>query len=713
MHLVRINTVLVLLTLGAVFGGGRFAPSNVLAAAPVLVLTNQTATNKFGQYATEILRGEGLVAFDERDRASWSADPNAGAILAGYSAVLMSEMNLTTSEQQLLRNYVQGGGALIAARPDAGLSDVFGIQLAGDQPESMHQYFGVDPQYRPGQGITHGGLQYHGVASTYNLQGASALAHLYANRTTPTTNPAVTLHNFGQGKAVAFAFDPAKSVVLTRQGNPNWQNSEGDGLSQYRPHDFFARANGRTWYDPSVISIPHADELQRFLANVLIETNEAPLPRMWYLPENHKTLMINTGDGEDDFGDRFDAILNDAASYGGKFSLYLRDVGVSYTTADKEAEWRAAGHEVGVHVFAGGAEGAGAVGALTIAYNNLVGSLQNKFGHGARTARSHTIDWTGWVDMARIEANAGTSLDTNFYHYLNSSVVNPISANGYFTGSGLPQRFIDENGDVLDIYQAATQWPDEWFADNGMTAQQAFNIMKSMFENAESNGYYSTFVNNIHPVRYNGSDDITATWANAIWAYAQAEGIPMWSADMLLDFTNARNDSQFLNITHTENELEFDFIAGSAASYDLTIMIPALWQDTEVHTITVDGTPIVWSLEEIKGLPYAMFTTQSVQAHIVASYGVAAEGDFNGDGNIDAADYVVWRKHGGTDTAYDKWKVNFGSRANAGASSYTTVPELFSFWPPILGAMMTSIRRRSREFDRRTAQVGRRAPRHP
>jgi hypothetical protein len=614
--------------------------SPVRAAAPVLVLSESGGANPFGNYLSEVLRGEGLLAFEQRDRATWMSDPNPASLLAGYSAVVMPEMNLAPAEQQLLRDYVHGGGVLIGARPDNGLSDVYGIEFAGNRPERLHQYFGVDADRASGRGITHGALQYHGVAANYNLQGANGLAYLYANPTTASSNPAVTTHAYGQGRAIAFAFDPSNSIVLTRQGNPEWQNTEGDGIPGYRPHDFFSRTDGRTLYDPDRMGIPHADELQRFMANVLIDAHEAPLPRMWYLPGTHKSIMINTGDGEDNYDAQFDAVLNDAASYGGKFSVYLRDYGVTNTTPAKEAQWRAAGHEVGVHAYADGAEGAGGEAYMDFAYSRVVGALQSKFGHGSRTARNHTIDWTGWVDMARIEADHGTLLDTNYYHYLNGSVVNPLATNGYFTGSGLAQRFIDEDGELLDIYQAATQWPDEWFADRGMTALQAVTIIKTMFEAAESKGYYSAFVNNIHPVRYYGGD-ITKAWSLAIWQYCHDEGIPMWSAEMLLDFNLARNESQFENVVHSPGLVEFDYVAG-AAGFDLTLMLPIDWSEERLHEILVDGVAAEFVIEEIKGVEYAMFTTPVGEAHIAASYALPASADFNGDGLVNADDLAQW-----------------------------------------------------------------------
>jgi hypothetical protein len=56
-------------------------------------------------------------------------------------------------------------------------------------------------------------------------------------------------------------------------------------------------------------------------------------------------------------------------------------------------------------------------------------------------------------------------------------------------------------------------------------------------------------------------------------------------------------------------------------------------------------------------------------------------GDYNGDGKVDAADYVVWRKTDGSPGGYNAWRSNFGMSA-AGASiglSTASVPEPTGF----------------------------------
>jgi hypothetical protein len=51
---------------------------------------------------------------------------------------------------------------------------------------------------------------------------------------------------------------------------------------------------------------------------------------------------------------------------------------------------------------------------------------------------------------------------------------------------------------------------------------------------------------------------------------------------------------------------------------------------------------------------------------------VGLPGDYNSDGAVDAADYVVWRKNpagfGGDPAGYNTWRTNFGRTAGAGSA---------------------------------------------
>jgi len=59
-------------------------------------------------------------------------------------------------------------------------------------------------------------------------------------------------------------------------------------------------------------------------------------------------------------------------------------------------------------------------------------------------------------------------------------------------------------------------------------------------------------------------------------------------------------------------------------------------------------------------------TFEPAENFAVGSGGTAAtNGDINADGRVDAADYVVWRKNGGTPNQYNDWRANFGRSAGA------------------------------------------------
>jgi hypothetical protein len=66
-------------------------------------------------------------------------------------------------------------------------------------------------------------------------------------------------------------------------------------------------------------------------------------------------------------------------------------------------------------------------------------------------------------------------------------------------------------------------------------------------------------------------------------------------------------------------------------------------------------------------------------------------GDFNFDGTVDAADYVVWRNGLGTThtpNGYNVWRAHFGQSAGSGSSFAATVPEPASVWILMLGAVV-------------------------
>jgi hypothetical protein len=94
-------------------------------------------------------------------------------------------------------------------------------------------------------------------------------------------------------------------------------------------------------------------------------------------------------------------------------------------------------------------------------------------------------------------------------------------------------------------------------------------------------------------------------------------------------------------------------------------------------------------------------TTQLYTDGVLSVVAAGVPGDFNHDGTVDAADYVVWRKTGiNGPSGYDTWRANFGQTAGSGsvASANGTVPEPATFVMLIVTGAGVSIRRRCRTW---------------
>ena len=166
---------------------------------------------------------------------------------------------------------------------------------------------------------------------------------------------------------------------------------------------------------------------------------------------------------------------------------------------------------------------------------------------------------------------------------------------GFMTGSGLPMRFADTDGSVIDVYQANTQITDE-------SGQAEPSTINALLDNAiGSAGYYGAFVANIH------TDSAASTDSDAIVASAQAHNVPVISAKQLLDVDRRRVASAFTSLTFAANTLGFKVKAGDGAD-GLTAMLPMTNRGKTLPSITLNGSVSVsFTTKTIKGVSYAFF----------------------------------------------------------------------------------------------------------
>jgi hypothetical protein len=118
-----------------------------------------------------------------------------------------------------------------------------------------------------------------------------------------------------------------------------------------------------------------------------------------------------------------------------------------------------------------------------------------------------------------------------------------------------------------------------------------------------------------------------------------------------------------LDLTNPLVELNFT-VSGTAAEFEMfetTIVLPN-------GTRSFDLTFISGGALAAMGTIYI----DDISASIITA--PVLPGDYNSDGVVDAADYVVWRKNDGTQAGYETWRTHFGATTVAAVSSAQSPP---------------------------------------
>ena len=345
-------------------------------------------------------------------------------------------------------------------------------------------------------------MQFHDAADRWTVAGATTVATLYSSATAATSSPAVTLRSVGSagGQAAAFTYDLARSVVYTRQGNPAWAGQERDsgigGGQLIRSDDLFFGGAEPDWVDLDKVSIPQADEQQRLLANLVTQmsADRMPLPRFWYLPRGEKAAVVMTGDDHANGGttgqfNRFEAASPAGCSVADWECVRASSYVYPGTSIPGAEGFEADGFEIALHLSTGCANFTRA--SLAANWSDQLPSFRSAFPtlDAPATSRTHCIAWSDWASEPIVGLANGIRLDTNYYYWPEGFV---NDRPGMFTGSGMPMRFADLDGSMIDVYQAATQLTDESGID------YAAHIEALIDGALGAQGYYGVFTANMH-----------------------------------------------------------------------------------------------------------------------------------------------------------------------------------------------------------------------
>lgn len=508
-------------------------------------------------------------------------------------------------------------------------------------------YLALDAGHPLAAGLPAETLQFHGTADRYRPAGAEVVAYLADDRESITMDPAVTLNRVGAGWAAAWTFDLARSVALTRQGNPALANEEHDGGEGIRAADQFVG-----WLDTERMEIPQADVQQRLLANLIhgVSQEKRPVPRLWYFPGEANTMLIATGDSHGNPAAAIEEVLTRVERRGGHFSVYytafpndnwrraakrgayeVADLGgdllsefLTAPSPDQIADWRARGHEFGLHPYV--EEG------LDVGWNRYWNEFTG-LGYGplSRTTRTHRVLWTGWAETARIQAAYGLRMNMDFYHW------GPLFkngrgewVNGHMTGSGLPMKFVDENGRILEIYQQHTHIADDHLLDlhfggvAGISIEEALDVMRAIIDRSLA-GDFSAVTGQFHvdPFAVGGEHLPEAEkWLDVTLDYAAEKNVPIWSAEEWLRFTEVRHEVIMSQVDWQaeSGRLTFSVDVATGSPAEMAVMLPIRHGSLSLAGIEQDGRDAAFTTREVAGISYGWLSLPAGSSEITAHY---------------------------------------------------------------------------------------------
>jgi hypothetical protein len=497
-----------------------------------LIVDGRQRRARFGRYAGEILRAEGLGEVHEIELAGVTAAGLAG--LARFGVVVLAGCGAVPGLPELLAAYVEAGGRLLLIRPPAELAPLAGLRpLSRALPDAalLVEPGGAESRRAPLGGFPYEPLQVAGALDLYHPDpGTTVLARAVAGRWPVGSHPAIVerLSPAGAagpaGSVVAFLYDLPHTVARLRQGDPALAGYDTDGLSGVRPND------AQQWQiDPAAGHLPQAEVHQALLARAVEWLCPWPLPRLWYLPGEAQALLVLTGDL---CRDRPDAWLVDEAAlaerHGGTITFYLHErASLDPQTA---AGLRQRGHSLSIHPFA---EPFSAP-TMDETLGRHLAAFEARFGGRPRTVRHHRLQWLGWAEQAALEHRHGLAMDLNF------TTARPLR-NGFHFGAGRPLPFVAETGEVLPVWQQPTHFEDDLLLGGheislGIDTREACALYDDLLDGARRR-WHTVLAVNVHPGNYAG---YSGDWGRHLVAQTAARGVPIWDAERWLRFTRAR-----------------------------------------------------------------------------------------------------------------------------------------------------------------------------
>jgi hypothetical protein len=184
-----------------------------------------------------------------------------------------------------------------------------------------------------------------------------------------------------------------------------------------------------------------------------------------------------------------------------------------------------------------------------------------------------------------VQAGYGVRMNLDYYHVGPTFQRADSSwAFGHFTGSGLPMRFVDADGRLIDNWQQNTHLVDEqviempWGANFvGSTPETAIEIADDLIQRATSGAYAAIGAQfHLDPFAVPGPwTDGAGLYLDGVLASCQAHGVPVLAAQQWLNFTRARSATQMDGFASASDQQRHHFtIRVGAQDVGATLLVP-------------------------------------------------------------------------------------------------------------------------------------------
>jgi hypothetical protein len=403
---------------------------------------------------------------------------------------------------------------------------------------------------------------------------------------------------YGRGRIGLFTFDLAASTVLFHQGRRE-QSSIGfapdyDGDAMYKPNDLFVG-----FLDERLADVPQADLHQDILVRLInwLTSADRPLPRLWYYPHAARAVAFFSGDGDAMAAADLRNVIEQTDRFGVPFTTYLMLDNYPVLEPIWEDELRRRGHGFGQHAWAGPRP---TLAEMRGQLRQEFDAFEERYHHRPVSYRGHSVVWAGWTETAQYLAENGVRLDTNF-------VAARYYQRGYLNGSGLPVKFMDEDGRVIDVYEQCTISTDDgWLSDKcflpAYSIEECIAASRQQLIDAVQK-YHTVFHPYFHPLATNPRQVHTQPWLTAMLGYCRALNVPCVSDESWLSFNDARRAMQLQSLAFdvARGCLEFTLQATHAIA-GVTLVFPYRHRGCLLAHASIDGEVAPCPVHQLEGL---------------------------------------------------------------------------------------------------------------